>query len=149
MKDAMARIGAAASASITIPGRAAPIRARLDAASIPPFDAATQSARLRFEVDNPGLALRPDMFVNVDVDVQAPRAINVPADAVVSTGLRNTVFVERGEGVFLPRDVEVGPRGGGRVVIVKGLQAGERIALSGTFLMDSESRMKAHDRPNH
>ena len=145
----MDRIGSATTAAITVAGRTTPIRARLNTASIPPFDPETQSARLRFEVDNPGLVLRPDMFVNVDIDVKVPRGISVPDDAVVTTGLRNTVFVERSEGVFVPREVEVGRRVGSRIMVVKGLQPGERIALSGTFLLDSESRMKTHDRPNH
>jgi membrane fusion protein, copper/silver efflux system len=152
----MNRIGSATVATVTVPGRAAPIRARLVTAALPPFDPLTQSARLRFEVDNPGVALRPDMFVNVDIDVTLPRGISVPADAVVATGLRNIVFVERSAGVFAPRAVDVGrrigPGAGGaadRVVISKGLQPGERIALSGAFLLDSESRMKTHDRPDH
>ncbi|MFL5366743.1 MAG: hypothetical protein ACJ781_14840, partial [Myxococcales bacterium] len=59
------------------------------------------------------------------------------------------VFVERSAGVFEPRRVEVGRRLGERVEILRGLEPGDRIVVSGTFLLDSESRMKAHDRPHH
>jgi len=67
----------------------------------------------------------------------------------VMSGLRSTVFVERGAGVFEPREVETGSRFGDRIAIVKGLEPGARIAVSGTFLLDSESRMKRHDQPHH
>jgi YHS domain-containing protein len=66
----------------------------------------------------------------------------VPADAVIDTGMRKTVFVDRGNGVFEPREVETGRRLGDRVEIVGGLTPGESIVVSGNFLVDSESRMK-------
>jgi hypothetical protein len=66
----------------------------------------------------------------------------LPAAALLDSGVNQTVFVERGEGVFESRPVETGWRHEDRVEIVQGLAAGERIALSGTFLLDSESRMK-------
>jgi YHS domain-containing protein len=62
---------------------------------------------------------------------------------VVDSGLRKTVYVERGDGLFDPRVVETGWRSGDRVQIASGLEAGERIVVSGGFLIDSESRMKA------
>jgi Cu(I)/Ag(I) efflux system membrane fusion protein len=64
-------------------------------------------------------------------------------DAVVDSGVKKTVYVDKGEGVFEPRRVETGWRAGGQVEIIKGLMPGEKIVVSGTFLMDSESRMKA------
>jgi YHS domain-containing protein len=67
----------------------------------------------------------------------------VPADAIVDTGLRKTIFVDRGSGFFEPRQVETGWRIGDQIEIKKGLMAGERIVVSGMFLVDSESRMKA------
>ena len=66
----------------------------------------------------------------------------MPTDAVLDTGLKKTVFVDRGEGFFEPREVEVGWKLGNRVEITKGLEPGERIVVSGTFLIDSESRME-------
>jgi membrane fusion protein, copper/silver efflux system len=68
--------------------------------------------------------------------------LTVPVDAVLDSGLQKTVFVDRGNGLFEPRQVETGWRAGGIVEITKGLMQGERIVVSGNFLIDSESRMK-------
>jgi Cu(I)/Ag(I) efflux system membrane fusion protein len=136
-------------ADVTVPGRTTPWHARISDRVLPQFDPVTQSAAVRLELDNPGFILRPDMFVDVELQVPYHGVVSVPADAIVASGLRSTVFVERSAGVFEPRDVETGRRVGDRVTIVKGLAAGERVAFSGTFLLDSESRMKGHDRPHH
>ena len=109
---------------------------------LPLFDASTRTLKVRLELDNPGYTLRPDMFVDVEFPIQLPPAVTVPADAVLDSGLKKTVFVDQGNGFFEPRVVETGWRLGNRVEILKGLSAGERIALSGTFLLDSESRME-------
>ena len=82
------------------------------------------------------------MFVDVEFPIQLPPAITVPVDAVLDSGLRKTVFVDRGNGFFEPRVVETGWRFGNRVEITKGLSPGEKIVTSGTFLIDSESRME-------
>ena len=143
------RITPGTAARVTIAGRETPVHARVSTQVLPQFDPATQSFKLRLEADNPGFMLRPDMFVDVDFEVSYEPALLVPADAVVLSGQNAHVFVERSAGVFEPRHVQTGRRHGGRITIVKGLAAGERIAVSGTFLLDSESRMKANDRPNH
>ena len=109
---------------------------------LPLFDAATRTLKVRLEADNPGYALRPDMFVDVEFPIQLPPAITVPVDAVLDSGLRKTVFVDRGNGFFEPRVVETGWRFGNRVEITKGLSPGEKIVTSGAFLIDSESRME-------
>jgi membrane fusion protein, copper/silver efflux system len=88
------------------------------------------------------------MFVDVELPVQLPAGLTVPADAIIDSGLRKTVFVNRGNGYFEPRRVETGWRVGDQVEIVKGLSPGDRIVTSGNFLIDSESRMKlANDKP--
>ena len=110
---------------------------------LPQFDPASRTLKVRLEVDNRAYALRPDMVVDVRFDISLPPALVVPADAVVDSGLRKTVFVECGEGVFQPRAVETGWSDAGLVQIVQGLSAGERIVTSGTFFLDSESRMRA------
>ena len=110
---------------------------------LPQFDPATRTMKVRLEAENPGLALRPEMFVDVEVSVDYPPAIAVPVEAVLDSGLRKTVFVERGEGRFEPREVRTGWRLGDKVEIVEGLTAGERVVVSGTFFLDSESRMRA------
>lgn len=109
---------------------------------LPQFDAATRTLKARIEVENQGYALRPDMFVNVELPVAFSRALVVPADAVLDSGLKKTVFVEHGKGVFSPRVVETGRRLDDRVEIVKGLEAGEKIVVSGNFLVNSESRLQ-------
>jgi membrane fusion protein, copper/silver efflux system len=109
---------------------------------LPEFDAAARTMRVRLEADNPGYVLRPDMFVDIEIPVSLPPAITVPVDAVVDSGVKKTVYVVKGDGIFEPRKVETGWRAGGQAEIVKGLVPGERIVVSGTFLIDSESRMK-------
>jgi len=109
---------------------------------LPQFDPATRTLKVRLEAENPGYVLRPDMFVDLEIPVRMPSSLNVPAEAVIDTGMRKTVFVDRGNGVFEPREVETGRRLGDRVEIVGGLIPGESIVVSGNFLVDSESRMK-------
>ena len=110
---------------------------------VPPvFDPATRTLKVRLETDNPGYVLRPEMFVDVEFHIAFPSAVTVPADAVLDSGIRKTVFVDLGNGLFEPREVETGWRFGNRVEVTKGLKPGERIALSGTFLIDSESRLE-------
>jgi membrane fusion protein, copper/silver efflux system len=114
--------------------------------SEPMFDEATLTLKVRLEAANPQWALKPGMFVDVEFPVALPPTLVVPADAIVDSGLRKTVFVERGNGYFEPRLVETGSRIGDDVEVTKGLVPGERIVISGTFFVDSESRMKAGAR---
>jgi YHS domain-containing protein len=83
------------------------------------------------------------MFADLELPVRYGSGIVVPADAVVDSGVKKVVYVAKGDGIFEPRKVEIGWRAGDQVEIVKGLMAGETIVVSGTFLVDSESRMKA------
>jgi len=137
---ALARPGVRA--LVTVPGQAAPLTAVVS--QVPPlYDPMTRSLKLRLELVNPGALLRPEMFVDVALVVERPAAVTIPSDALVDSGLRRTVFVEQGEGTFEPRAVETGWRAGGRVEILSGLAPGERIVVSGTFLVDSESQLKA------
>jgi len=112
----------------------------------PIFDEATRTLKVRLETDNPGFALKPGMFVDVRFDLELPPSLVAPAEAIVDSGLRKTVFVDLGDGYFEPRAVDTGWRLGDQVEIGKGLMAGERIVISGTFLIDSESRMKTAGR---
>jgi membrane fusion protein, copper/silver efflux system len=131
-----------ASARVTAPQRRREYQATVSNVE-PLFDDEARTLKVRLELDNPGSVLKPGMFVDVDFPVTLPSALTVPAEAVLNTGLRSTVFVDRGNGYFEPRRVETGWRVGDRIQIRKGLMAGERIVISGNFLMDSESRMKA------
>jgi RND family efflux transporter MFP subunit len=127
---------------VSIPGRATSLRGRVSRDVQPQFDPASQSVKLRLDVDNPSYVLRPDMYVDVDLPVTLPPAITVPTDAIIDSGLTRTVFVERQPGIFEPRDVETGLRFGGRVEIVNGLTAGERVVIAGTFVLDAERRIQ-------
>ena len=110
--------------------------------ALPQFDAVSRTLKLRLEADNPEFALKPDMFVDVEFPASLPETLVVPADAVLDAGLRKAVFVDLGNGFFEPRSVETGRRLGDQMQILGGLTAGEKIVVSGNFLLDSESRMK-------
>jgi RND family efflux transporter MFP subunit len=112
---------------------------------VPQFDPANQSVQLRIDVDNPEFVLQPGMFVDVEVPVALPATLVVPADAVLHAGLKTMVFVERAAGVFARTEVETGWESAPYVQIVSGLTAGARVVVSGTFLVDSESRLR-HSR---
>lgn len=109
----------------------------------PQVDPTTRTLKVRLDMDNPGLVLKPDMFANVELQVNLPAQLTVPADAVLDAGERKTVFVDRGNGFFEPRQVTTGERNGDRIQILSGVSDGERIVTSGNFLVDSESQMKA------
>jgi Cu(I)/Ag(I) efflux system membrane fusion protein len=120
-------------------GRRLPARI---ADSLPQSEAGGGTVKLRLEVDNPTFILRPEMLVDVELPVRRPPAVTVPLDALVDSGAHARVYVERGEGVFEPREVETGWRSGERVEIRQGVQPGERVVVAATFLVDSESRLK-------
>jgi RND family efflux transporter MFP subunit len=111
--------------------------------SLPQSEAGGGTVKLRLEVDNPKFLLRPEMVVDVELPIHLPPAVTVPLDAVVDSGARARVYVERGEGIFEPREVETGWRFGERVEILRGVRPGERVVVEATFLVDSESRLKA------
>jgi RND family efflux transporter MFP subunit len=109
----------------------------------PQLDAASRTLKVRLEANNPGLKLKPGMFVDVMFHTSAKRRLTVPQDAVIDSGLTQTVFVDRGDGHIEPRLVKTGARAAGRVEVLSGLAATERIIVSGAFLIDSESRLRA------
>jgi Cu(I)/Ag(I) efflux system membrane fusion protein len=145
-RDQLPFIRRGASARISTSEGSRAVTARV-AQSEPIFDETTLTLKVRLEAPNPQLALKPGMFVDVELPIEFGPSLVVPADAIVDSGLRKTVFVECGNGSFEPRQVETGWRLGGDVEVTKGLVPGERIVISGTFFVDSESRMKAADKP--
>ncbi len=124
-----------------LPYRKTTLHARVSSV-LPQFDPATRTLRIRLIAENSGYVLRPDMPVNVELALSGPPALVVPLEAVLDSGLKKTVFVDKGNGFFEPRRVETGRSLGERVEIVGGLMPGERIAVSGHFLIDSEARMQ-------
>jgi RND family efflux transporter MFP subunit len=111
--------------------------------TLPQVDPETHVMKLRLEANNPGFRLRPDMFVDVELPVGGGAGLTVPQDAVIDSGDQQRVFVERSPGVFEPRTVQIGWRSGDRVAIVHGLAEGERVVVEGTFLVDSETRLRS------
>ena len=108
---------------------------------LPLFDPSTRTLKVRIDVDNPRYDLRPDMFVDVEIPITMPESVHVPADAVLDTGRKSVVYVDKGSGIFEPRRVKTGWSLGGQVQILHGLMTGEKVVAAGNFLIDSESRM--------
>jgi Cu(I)/Ag(I) efflux system membrane fusion protein len=109
----------------------------------PMLDAQTRTARLRIVLPNADLALRPDMYANVRLRVERGERVVVPQSAVLYAGERSFVFRALGDGRFRPQLVSTGLRSGEEVEIVSGLAAGDPIVTSATFLIASESRLRA------
>jgi hypothetical protein len=101
------------------------------------------SRPLQVVVDNPEQLLRPGMLVEVKVEVELAPRLAVPSTAVLYAGKRRLVFVERSSGVFEPRTPELGMTSDGLVEIVRGLDEGAQVAVSGTFLLAAESRIRS------
>jgi Cu(I)/Ag(I) efflux system membrane fusion protein len=109
---------------------------------LPLFDPVAKTLKVRLDVDNQSYDLRPDMFVDVEIPITMDPSLHVPADAVIDSGVQKIVYVDAGNSTFDPRRVETGWRLGRRIEITKGLMPGEKVVVSGNFLIDSESRMK-------
>jgi RND family efflux transporter MFP subunit len=110
---------------------------------LPQVDMNTRTVRVRLVLPNPGLLLKPGMFVNVLLKAPAGKGVTIPASSVFHSGTRNLVFVNKGEGSFEPREIELGSRVGDDVVVLKGLKAGESLVTSANFLIDSEAQLQA------
>jgi len=139
----LGKIRAGEPASVTVdayPGRS--FAGRVDQV-LPQLDAATRTARVRLVFQNPNLKLMPGMFVNVALSIPLSRQLVVPASAVLHSGTRQIVFIDRGGGYLEPREVQVGSQVGGDYVVLKGITARERVVTSANFLIDSESQLQA------
>jgi len=110
---------------------------------LPGVDPASRTLKARIAFDNPGGLLKPDMYGQVEIHTGGARRLMAPESAVLDSGDRQVVYVDRGNGNLEPRPVRVGEHVGGKVEILAGLTAGERIVTSGNFLLDSESQLKA------
>lgn len=110
----------------------------------PQVNRETRTARVRIELANADLVLLPDMYVDAVIDTgkQEP-VLAVPESAILDTGSRQAVFIDKGEGRFEPRDVKLGHRGGGYVEIRDGIRNGDPVVISANFLIDAESNLKS------
>ena len=135
------RIGDAAELTIdAYPG--ARFRGRVDYIW-PQLDVATRTARVRLAFTNRDGRLKPGMYGRVELRIPLGEQTVIPAAGVLRTGTRNIAFIDRGDGFLSPAEVELGPRAGDYLVVLKGLEPGERIAASANFLIDSESQLEA------
>jgi len=110
----------------------------------PEINKETRTARIRVELANPDLALRHDMYVDAQVETgSGDPVLTVPESAVMDTGSRQAVLVDKGQGRFEPREVKLGHRGSGYVEVRQGVADGEPVVVSANFLIDAESNLKA------
>ncbi|MFK4507172.1 efflux RND transporter periplasmic adaptor subunit [Bradyrhizobium daqingense] len=110
----------------------------------PQLNKETRTARVRIELANADLALLPDMYVDVEIDTgTAAPVLSVAESALLDTGSRQAVLVDKGQGRFEPREVKPGRRGDGYVEIRDGLAEGDAVVTSANFLIDAESNLKA------
>ena len=110
---------------------------------LPQVDMNTRTLPVRLVFSNPGLKLRPGMYVNVRAELPMGRQLVVPASAAFHSGTKNLVFIYRGEGSIEPREVELGPQVGDELVVTKGIKTQEQIVTSANFLIDSEAQLQA------
>jgi Cu(I)/Ag(I) efflux system membrane fusion protein len=104
----------------------------------------TRTVRVRIELANPDLALLPDMYVDVDIATGSDEpVVAVPESAVIDSGTRQVVILDRGDGRFEPRPVELGRKGDGYVEVTSGLRNGESVVVNGNFLIDAESNLQS------
>jgi|WetSurMetagenome_2_1015567.scaffolds.fasta_scaffold22428_2 membrane fusion protein, copper/silver efflux system len=108
----------------------------------PSLSGQTRTARARFIIPNPSMILKPQMFANVEMELDLGERLAIPATAVLDTGTRQVVYVDMGDGYFMPRQVKLGDRADGMVEVTSGLKAGEKVASMAVFLIDSEAKLK-------
>ena len=100
---------------------------------LPQVDPMTRTVRVRLVFSNPGVVLKPGMYVNATIGVPLGRQVVVPASAVLQAGTRQIAFIDHGQGYLEPRVIEVGPRVDDRVAVLKGLRLGDRVVSSANF----------------
>ena len=110
---------------------------------IDPFiNDAMRTGRVRIDVENPDLKLRPDMYVDVELTMDMGEGVAVPVAAVLPTGKHNIVFVDKGEGKLEPRFIELGRKYGDFYEVKSGLNETERVVTSANFLIDAEAKVQ-------
>jgi len=108
----------------------------------PALASETRTAKVRFTIPNPEGILKPQMFTNVEIKINLGNRLAVPSEAVIDTGVRQIVYVDKGEGYFEPREVTTGLKVDELVEVTGGIKAGEKVASSANFLIDSEAQLK-------
>ncbi len=122
------------------PGRT--FRGRIDQI-LPDVDPTTRTVRVRLVFGNPGLVLKPGMYVSVNIDEPLGRQLVIPASGVLQAGTREIAFIDHGQGNLEPRVIQTGQQIDDSVVVLSGLQPGDRIVSSANFLVDSEAQLQS------
>ena len=142
-QDAVGRLRPGDPAQVTVdayPGRA--FNGRVDQI-LPEVDPATRTVRVRLIFRNPGVVLKPGMYVNVDINLPLGKQLVIPASAVLQSGSRAIAFIDHGDGNLEPREIQTGPQIEDSVIVLKGLQPGDHVVSSANFLVDSEAQLQA------
>lgn len=129
-------------ASIALPQQAQPLHGTVRAIDAI-LDPQTRSARARIVVENPGGVLRPNMNVDVTIQIPLGEQLTIPSTALLDTGTRQVVIVRNGDGDFTPMDVETGTNLGERIVIKSGVSNGMAVVTRASFLVNAESSLKS------
>jgi Cu(I)/Ag(I) efflux system membrane fusion protein/cobalt-zinc-cadmium efflux system membrane fusion protein len=142
-QDAAGRLRPGDRAQVTVdayPGRE--FNGRVDQI-LPQVDPATRTVRVRLVFRNPGVVLKPGMYVNVGIDIPLGKQLVIPASAVLQSGSRAIAFIDHGEGNLEPREIQTGLQIDDSVIVLKGLQPGDHVVSSANFLVDSEAQLQA------
>ncbi len=109
----------------------------------PTLDPKTRTAKVRFELNNRGEMLKPDMYANVELRVTLGTKLAIPQEAIIESGQKQVVFLHHGGGKLEPRLIKTGVKTGEWTEVLEGLKEGEHVVTSANFLIDSESRLKS------
>ena len=109
----------------------------------PTLDPKTRTAKVRFELNNRGEMLKPDMYANVELRVSLGTKLAIPQEAIIESGQKQVVFLHHGGGKLEPRLIKTGVKTGEWTEVLEGLKEGEHVVTSANFLIDSESRLKS------
>jgi len=109
----------------------------------PTLDPKTRTAKVRFELNNRGEMLKPDMYANVELRVSLGTRLAIPQEAIIESGQKQVVFLHHGGGKLEPRLIKTGVKTGEWTEVLEGLKEGEHVVTSANFLIDSESRLKS------
>ncbi len=129
-------------ARVTLPYQSGEVHSATVNYIYPTLDPVSRTVKVRLAMKNPGHLLKPEMFANVEIMVSSGPRLVIPREAVLDSGMRKIVYVEKKPGVYEMRSVTLGQRGEEYVEVLKGINKGERVVTSGNFLIDSESQLR-------
>lgn len=136
------RVGQAVTVDLANEAGSRPVQGRVSFI-YPEIDPATRRARIRVDLANPHLTLKPDMFVTLTIQLPESDGVMVPSEAVIDTGDRQYVIVANGQGYFEPRVIRAGAAADGAAPVLDGLAVGDRVVTSAQFLIDSETNLQS------